>query len=220
VRDALDIAQDLGAGLAETSDYRPPRNGVSSKRVIAHRTTFVMISATLIAVAAALTTLNQSSSPTDAWGTVPAWVSAVGGSLAFLLAFTLFLQGRRDRIRKQANAVWITEEVIPQHDDSLLIRGRVHNESDAPIWSVEVLPRHSGGGTFGHDLKQDRPDIQPKDTGSFWQWVVPEDELKCRERSPRLIFTDSAGRRWERNGVTISRLHLFRRMIRRRQELS
>ena len=213
MRDALVIAPDLAAGIAAASDYRPPRNDVANKHTAARRTTFVMISATLVAVAAALTTVRESPS------TTAAWVSAAGGSLAFFLAFALFLQGRRDRIRKQADAVWVTEEVIPQYDDSLLIKAHVHNESDAPIWSVVVLPRHSGGGTFGRDLKQDRPDIQPKDAKTFWEWVVPVDELGCRERSPRLIFTDSAGRRWQKAGVEVSRLHLIRRMIRRHQEL-
>ncbi len=217
MREALDIAQDVAAGLAEVSDYRPSRN---DKHAFAHSAPFVMISATLVAVAAALATLQNPPSPTDVSATAPAWVSAVGGSLAFLLTFVLFLQGRRDRIKKQANAVWVTEEVTQQEDGSLLIKAHVHNESEAPIWSVEVLPRHSGGGTFGHDLKQDRPEIQPKDTQTFWEWVVPGNEIAYRERSPRLIFTDSADRRWERTGVDIARLHLLRRIIRRRREVS
>lgn len=218
--DGLAIAQGLAAGLAEASDSIPSHNELAGKQTLARRTTFVMSSAAAIAVAAALATLHDSATSTGVWGTVPAWVSAVGGSFAFFLAFWLFLQTRSDRIREQANAVYVTEDLVDQYDGSLLVKAHVHNDSSAPIWDVVVVPRHSGGGTFGHDLDQPRPDIQPKETQSFWEWVIPENEIKFRGRSSRLVFTDSTQRRWERTGVQVSRLHLIRREIRRRQELS
>ena len=219
MREVLGIAPGIPGGLAETADARSDRYEREGRRALSRRTMFLMISAAMVALAAAVATLPKSQATTDVWGTVPAWVSAVGGSLAFLLTFMLFLQGRRDRIREQANAVYVTEEVTERGDGSLLVKACVHNGSDAPIWYVQVYPQHTGGGSFGRDLDKPEEDIQPKDHQCLWEWEIPREEIKFRGRSPRLVFTDAADRRWERTGVRVSRLHLFRRIIRRHQEL-
>lgn len=173
--------------------------------------------AVLVAWASALVA-SQSAPATstggnEVWGTVPAWVSAIGASLAFFLTFTLFLQGRRDRVREQAELVYAIEDVkSAEGGSSFEVEATVFNKSTAPIWDVEVHPRWSGDVDV--DFEQPRPLVDPEISATRWNWRVGRDQIQYRSRPPRVVFSDSAGRRWEKVGSRAVRLNRLRRSIR------
>jgi hypothetical protein len=175
-----------------------------------------MTAAVLIAWASALIATHAGTPTadggTEVWGTVPAWVSAIGASLAFFLTFTLFLQGRRDRVREQAEMVYATEQAQPADDGSLSIKATVFNKSTAPIWDVEVHPRWSG--EVDVDLEQLRPFVDPGRSRADWAWEIGQDEIQFRRRPPRVVFSDAAGRRWEKVGSNAVKINRVRRLLR------
>lgn len=146
--------------------------------------------------------VHLSSNPTG-WTYVPAAVAALAALATFLFTFMLWRRGAFDRAREQASKVFVSPHRTPNEDGSMTVLARVHNESEAPIWDVEVRPRRDGST---YDLfDQTRPDIMPSKTED-WDWTVGKPDKPSEERYPELIFVDAAERRWKRTGLSLTRI--------------
>ena len=138
------------------------------------------------------------------WSYVPAAVSALAAGAAFLVTALVFRRGSVDRQREQAAAVWAWQTETKRPDGSYKVVGRVHNDSGAPIWRVELRPRRSGD-VYADGIIQKHPDVPPGWVAQF-VWEVPAAERPHQEQHPIISFTDSADRRWEKIGTKLKRL--------------
>jgi hypothetical protein len=158
----------------------------------------------------------QSAGAGGDWGTYPAWVSAIGASLAFFLTFRLFLQGRRDRIREQATLVYATESRNSIDGGPVSVTATVVNKSNGPLWEVEVHPRWDDE-QVAVAVEQPRPFVDPEQslTVEEWESVIGREVLPHLLRPPRVVFSDSSGRRWEKVGSRTVALNGWRRIWRK-----
>lgn len=165
----------------------------------------VMASFSLIALLAAAQAVDVQVTSNPSWWTyVPAGVSALAAIATFGITFRLWRRGATDRAREQASKVYVSPHRTTNGDGSMTIHARVHNESDAPIWDVEVWPRRDGS-VYDAGFSQTLPDILPSDTND-WEWTVEKANVPQEERYPELIFVDASQRRWKRAGLSLMQI--------------
>ena len=155
----------------------------------------------LVAGAQAINVAADSAPPW--WSYVPAGVSAVVATTTFVITFALWRRGATDRAREQASKVFVSTSRTHNADGSIVMVARVHNQSDIPIWGVEVHPRRDGS-TYNAPLTQSLPDVLPLDHVEF-SWSVPKAFAPAESNHPRLVFVDGAERRWKREGLSLTR---------------
>lgn len=134
---------------------------------------------------------------------IPAAVSAIVTACAFVVTVLLYKRNRTDQVERQARHVyaWQTRQESP--DGSWQMEVVVHNRSEAPIWRVEVLPLRNGRVDFDAKLAQRFWDVEPARSR---RWTWPVDDARATDaydREPRIVFYDSADRRWEKTGPTL-----------------
>jgi hypothetical protein len=128
------------------------------------------------------------------------WVALLIAS-AVMVAFALVLAERREveaLVWEQARHVYVSTQRTINSDGSLTVLARVHNRSDGPIWSVELVPRRDGQAYDG-ELSQTLPDVLPSMVEE-WKWSVSREDAAHEERYPELVFLDASMRRWRRVG--------------------
>lgn len=159
----------------------------------------------MIALLALGQAVNVNITSNPAWWTyVPAAVSATAAIATFIIAFTLWWRGASDRASEQASKVFISSHRAVNNDGSITVVARVHNNSEAPIWDVEVRARRNGS-TYDAGFEQLLPDLLPS-TSRDWSWAVTRQDAAQEERHPELTFIDGAERRWKRVGLSLVRL--------------
>jgi hypothetical protein len=151
------------------------------------------------------------------WGTVPDWLAAIGTLLAFAVALGLFRKEQKarreyeeDRRREQASRVACWVGMV--EDPSL---PRAPWASDRPLRVVAAV-LNNGSEEPIYDCRV-HLELDPAGTGTFWngdrrltlaERVVPPGRIQYPLRlshadppdvSAWMIFTDAAGRRWERH---------------------
>jgi hypothetical protein len=155
------------------------------------------------------------------WGTVPAWVGAIGTVAAFAVTFALLLHEigvRRDEAsdqeKRQARFVWMggvggmgTSGTPGQSDHvDVVVQPIVHNDSDQPIRDVFVEVYDAHGEHLGNTGTPGgiKPGGEAK---SHLKVSVPASrDLGDRTTSGELFFTDADGRRWKKSrDQTLSR---------------
>lgn len=149
----------------------------------------------------------------DAWWTyLPASISALVTSFAFIVTFLLFRRGSGDRRREQAASVYAWARQTPLAGGGVKVEATVYNRSDTPIWRVEVRPLRSGRNYADHVL-QHHPDIAPGESET-WSWDLSPGDAAATDRHVALTFDDSADRRWRKVGsqATEVRRRRFRRL--------
>ena len=153
------------------------------------------------------------------WGTVPAWLSGVGGSVALLM--TILIVRRDHRLRESAQAEEVYAAVVSHHWTSssgryTKLRLKAVNGSSAPVFrmTVEILD---------WDWKRPRSKKESKQRRALISVLIPtlmprreskeidldgEIQLDRADSADdghllltppvRFNFTDAAGRRWTR----------------------
>jgi hypothetical protein len=155
-------------------------------------------SASIAALVLGVSTSIHVTSQSPWWSYLPASFSAVGTVAAFTVTYMLFRRGKLERIRAQAEQVFVKETRIPRIDGGFDVTAIVFNESSGPIWRVEVRPLRSGR-TYSDGILQRYEDIWPKGELQF-SWSVAGEQVAHEDRHPQLIFRDASQRRWRRVG--------------------
>lgn len=146
--------------------------------------------------------VNVTSNPSW-WTYVPVAISALAAIATFIITFVLWRRGATDRAREQASKVFASVHRSVNADGSMTVIARVHNNSEAPIWDVEVRARRDGS-TYDAGFEQLLPDLLPT-TSDDWTWSVSSENAAREERYPELTFVDGAERRWRRVGLSLTR---------------
>jgi hypothetical protein len=169
--------------------------------------------------------------PTPDWGTVPAWVSAVGSCTAFLLAVWIYARGERDRRREQARLVTPLMRQGPRRiagptstsfsslrndpESQLVIRtGGSHYDvrGDILVWHLVIMNRSEEAITSVEGEVHDAAgraisafrrlaSLAPREDIEF-TLVSPYSEHHHQSHGFRIRFTDAGGRRWKRSRTT------------------
>lgn len=164
----------------------------------------LMASFSIIALLATSQAVDVNVTSNPSWWTyVPVAISALAAIATFLITFVLWRRGATDRAREQASKVFASVHRSTNSDGSITIVARVHNNSEAPIWDVQVRARRDGS-TYDAGFDQLLPDLLPS-TSEDWTWSVPSQNTAREERYPELIFVDGAERRWRRVGLSLTR---------------
>lgn len=135
---------------------------------------------------------------TSGWGRLQITLVAVAAIATSAAILRGYLQRRAERLRFQANRVYVSTERNLNRDGSLTIVASVYNGSETPIWHVELRPRRDGL-TYDDPLTQRVPDVLPA-TAEQWEWRVAQDDVAREERDPELRFLDANMRCWRRIG--------------------
>ena len=168
------------------------------------------------------------------WGSVPAWVSALGSSFAFLLAAWIYSGAERDRRRKEARLVTpilVDGPTLIEAGTSTSIahlRNAVKPKSvvyasgtryevreDLLAWRLRIVNRSDEGivdvtgavvSAGGSDVVRMRPlqALAPSDEAEFTLVSAFSDE-HLLGHDFRIVFSDAAGRRWTRSRRTTLR---------------
>jgi hypothetical protein len=168
------------------------------------------------------------------WGSVPAWVSALGSSLAFLLAAWIYSVAERDRRRKEARLVTpilVDGPTLVKAGTSTSfshLRNAVRPASVVPsggtqyevredmfAWRLRIVNRSDEGimdvtgavvSPGGGEIVRMRPlqALAPRDEAEFTLISASEDAYS-RGHDFRITFSDAAGRRWMRGRRTTLR---------------
>lgn len=124
-------------------------------------------------------------------GTIPDWIAAIGTTLAFFVAFAVFALEVKERRRRQASqvAAWL-ERAQP---DAIL---HIANSSEVPVYNIQVTPQ-----ILGRDYETFKlPVLAPKKDDATRTVPVPlNEEISNEYLGAKILFTDSSGRRWNRN---------------------
>jgi hypothetical protein len=153
--------------------------------------------ATLI-LGGATVSLHVTSQSAPWWSYLPTSLSAVGTVAAFTVTYKLFHRGNMDRIRSQAEQVFVKESRVTRSDGDTDVIATVFNESSGPIWRVEVKPLRSGK-TYSDGLLQRYEDLWPSSELKF-KWLVSKEHIAHEDRHPQLLFRDAGQRQWRRVG--------------------
>ena len=175
------------------------------------------------------------------WGTIPEFAAAVGTVGTLALTYVLLRRAEQQREQEQAGSVAVWVELKRRdgagsstiRSAALLPRLFVRNASSSPVYSTEVDIRCGGVTTTTIDIGVAAPgqtvekvlydeDLgrgdEPKKTYGF-----DPDAYKALAVTAGVRFTDSAGRRWERDPAGHLRRDqpdqlrpVLRRMLRRR----
>jgi hypothetical protein len=155
-----------------------------------------------------------------AWGDVPTWLGAVGTLLAFAIALAIYAQSQREMRREQARRIsgWVPGGVslIKAGTPLPLPRGRaqvdlvqvklmIRNDSQELVSDLEATLVAADGGDLG---------VAPLG----WVDVGPGQHIELDQSMPdtgkvrdpvrlRISFVDAAGKRWERLGGKLRRIH-------------
>lgn len=188
-----------GHGVPRTP-YRWPQ----SQRVALRNEVALMASFSMIALLAAGQAVDVNVTSNPSWWTyIPVAVSALAAIATFSITFVLWRRGATDRAREQASKVFASVHRTVNADGSMTVLARVHNNSEAPIWDVEVRARRNGS-PYDADFEQLLPDLLPS-TSEDWSWAVPSQNVAQEERYPEITFVDGAERRWKRVGLSLTR---------------
>lgn len=151
------------------------------------------------------------------WGTVPAWISGVGGTIALLM--TIRIVKRDHKLRESSQAEDVYAAIVAHHWKSSSgrfeeLRLKAINSSSAPVFrmTIEILGRDWKRSRSTSEANQGKPitsrlipslmphqesqeldldrevEMEPWDDATS-PWVTPP---------VRFSFTDAAGRRWTR----------------------
>jgi hypothetical protein len=123
-------------------------------------------------------------------GAVPDWVAAIGTSLAFFVAFAVLALDLKERHRRQAHQVtaWLER-------NSKEVTLYIANFSDVPVYKVRVAPQFLGRD---YDVVSFSI-LGPKTNRASLVIAVPGAETISNEYlGVKMMFADSAGRRWHR----------------------
>jgi hypothetical protein len=142
------------------------------------------------------------------WGTVPAWVGAVGTVAAFAVTVALLLREiklRREQMSDeqalQARLVWVDERflAVQERADGQMVEARpvVHNDSNETIRDAVVRVYDESGEHIGDAFAMPRVIGPNSFVTCFLRVAVPaEREFGFLMTSADLFFTDADGRRW------------------------
>ena len=144
------------------------------------------------------------------WGTVPAWVAAIGTVLAFAVTFALLLSEIRlrraqaaDQEMRQARLAWVevneTETSPSQGKVTMVTRPVVHNASDEAIRGLLVRVYDDFGQLLG-DTMPAAASLRPRsEVACYLRIDVPQEHAtRIGSISAELFFTDADGRRWKK----------------------
>jgi hypothetical protein len=144
------------------------------------------------------------------WGTVPAWVAAIGTVLAFAVTFALLLSEIRlrraqaaDQEMRQARLVWVemngTKISPSQGKITMVTRPVVHNASDETIHGLFVRVYDEFDQHLG-DTVPAAASLRPRsEVACYLRVVAPlENARGFGSMSAELFFTDAEGRRWKK----------------------
>lgn len=185
---------------AEQSNSTPPSGSAPSPSVYLFGMALLLNSTSIATLVLGSGVINQNITSNPSWWTyIPATFSAVGTVAAFTVTYKLFRRGSQERIRAQAEQVFIKEERETLPDGDLSIKITVFNESSGPIWRVEVKPLRSGKTYSNDGVFQLYQDVWPQDSLTH-AWTVAEEDASSEDRHPQLTFTDASQRRWRRIG--------------------
>jgi hypothetical protein len=123
-------------------------------------------------------------------GTVPAWIGAIGTTLAFLVAFAVFWLSLAERRRHQASqvAAWFA-----RGDTQATLH--VANSSDVPVYNVRVDPKLLG--QTSDPIRY--PVLGPRTNETDLTIPMPGSrQVSNLFFGVEVFFSDSAGRRWFR----------------------
>jgi cbb3-type cytochrome oxidase subunit 1 len=124
------------------------------------------------------------------FGSVPDWITAIGTTLAFLIAFVVLSLDLRERRRHQATqvAAWFERS----QSEAVL---HIINSSDTPIYNVKMTPQ-----LLGRDYDViSYPLVAPKADHIALKMELPgSHEVSNKYLSVQMSFADSGGRRWKR----------------------
>ena len=145
------------------------------------------------------------------WGTVPAWVAAIGTVLAFAVTFALLLWEIRlrraqaaDQEMRQARLAWVEAngtEISPSRGKvTVVTRPVVHNASDETIHGLFVRVYDEFGQLLG-DTMPAAASLPPRsEVACYLRVDVPQEHARGFESmSVELFFTDADGRRWKKD---------------------
>ena len=143
------------------------------------------------------------------WGTVPAWVAAIGTVLAFAVTFALLLSEIRlrraqaaDQEMRQARLAWVevggTEISPSQGTVTMVTRPVIHNVSDETILGMFVRVYDDFGQHLG-DTMPAVASLRPRSQVACYLKVVAEHARGLESMSAELFFTDADGRRWKKS---------------------
>ena len=125
------------------------------------------------------------------FGTVPDWLTAIGTTLAFLVAFAVLALEIMERHRSQAGGVaaWLERD-----DEGAKVR--VANSSDVPVYNVRVTPQ-----LLGRDYEPiSYALIRPKADFTALNIPIPgASDVSNNYLGVEMIFDDSSGRHWRRD---------------------
>jgi hypothetical protein len=152
------------------------------------------------------------------WGTVPAWVGAIGTVAAFAVTFALLLHEIRlrrdeasDQEKRQARLAWVDArgmQISPSPDSRAVItKPVIHNDSDETIRDPFVKVYDEHGQLLG-DTQPGPLVISPGSEAVCHLMVTLalERDLGDGKTSAELFFTDADGRRWKKGpDQTLSR---------------
>lgn len=144
---------------------------------------------------------------TDRWGTVPQWLSGVGGTASSSFALYIIFRDKRRQERKQAELVLVTVQwqlnIVPGIGSMREIH--VHNASPLPIYGVRLVrPSSDRPVDF-----IDGPLLRMGDIAAGETAIHDWDSAKGR--NPIAVsFIDTDGTRWARS-TTGFRLERFGR---------
>jgi hypothetical protein len=123
-------------------------------------------------------------------GTLPDWIAAIGTTLAFFVAFTVLALDLKERRRRQAQQVTAWLDRGPAE-----VTLHVANSSEVPVYKVRVTPQFLGQD---YDVVS-FPLLGPKTDQTPLRIGVPGGQAVSNEYlGVKMVFADSAGRRWER----------------------
>jgi hypothetical protein len=163
------------------------------------------------------TVLGSGVHVTDPWGTIPAWVSAIGSTLAFFSAVYVIRRDARIRRFAQARKINLYATKVTKHPSTDTQRKHysaeyvVENRSDETVYDVTLWCMSRSG--LSRDVL----------TGS--RMLLPDDKISRewlhRDNQIELDFRDNLGQTWARsyNGQLRElnwRVRLMRRIAHRR----
>lgn len=156
----------------------------------------------------------------SAWGDVPTWLGAIGTLSAFGIALVIYAQSQREMRREQARRIsgWVPGGVslvkagtplpLPigrAPVDLVQVKLMIRNDSQELVSDLSATLVSAEGGDLG---------VEPLG----WVDVGPGQHIELDQSMPdtgkvrdpvrlRISFVDAAGKRWERLGGNLSRVH-------------
>lgn len=138
------------------------------------------------------------------WTATAATISAFIAFLALLATKSVRDSAIEEKRIAQVSRVFVVQREISRANGEVKFESTVYNQSDLPIWDVDLRPRYIANGQVV--IQPSRPTemaqrvtILPHKTYT-WPEAVLESDAENRDESPSVSFVDARSQRWERVG--------------------